>query len=283
MMNQSDELCVREAYQQFEAGECAQAVNRLREFADRIDDPWTKAELLYYQVVFLAQMDDAVHARSCLDRLKRAVALLLPEAVLDTSDDTPPANLAVMVRYAELKTLLAERNQVQALQALEDLVARYPAQLLGPASEILNDIDLHHGFLLAADGRWKEAKPFLEKAQPPEAWKDVVYYYLGHCYFEFGEYERAKQKLIEALSLGLSGHWEGRAHYVLGLVEYHLGEMKAAKEQFELCVKTADPRYLGESRIWEWLEAVSRALGLEADAGKYRRLRKLDEHDQTLN
>lgn len=273
MMNQAGALRLTEAYQQFEAGECVKAVKGLREIADRIDDPWTKAELLYHQVVFLAQMHDAVHARSCFDELKRAVDLLLPEAVLDTSDDTPSANLAVMVRYAELKTLLAERNQVQALEALEDLVSRYPAQLSGPAFEILADIDLHHGFLLADAGRWREAKPFLEKARPPEAWKSYVCYYLGHCHYEFGEYERAKQKLIEALSLGLSGHWEGRAHYVLGLVEYHLGEMKASKEQLELCVKTADPRYLGASRIWEWLEAASRALGLEADVNKYRRLR----------
>lgn len=276
-MNQFEALRVTEAYQQFEAGECVKAVRGLREFADRIDDPWTKAELLYHQVVFLAQMDDAVQARSCFTELRRAVGLLLPEAVLDTSDDTPPANLAVMVRYAELKTLLAERNEVQALQVLEDLVSRYPVQLSGPASEILDDIDLHHGFLLADAGRWRQAKPFLEKARPPEAWKSVVCYYLGHGYYESREYECAKEKLMEALHLGLSGHWEGRAHYVLGLVEYHLGDMRAAKEQLELCVKTADPRYLGASRIWEWLEAVSRALGLKADADKYRRLRVASE------
>ena len=201
-----------------------------------------------------------------------SLPVVLPEAVLDTSDDTRPANLVVMVRYAELKTLLAERNQVQALEVLEDLVSRYPAQLSGPGFEILKDIDLHHGFLLADAGRWREARPFLEKADAPEAWKSVVCYYLGHCYYEYREYERAKQKLMEALHLGLSGHWEGRAHYVLGLVECHLGEMKAANEQFELCVKTADPRYLSASRIWEWLEAASRALGLEAEADKYHRL-----------
>ena len=276
-MNQSEELRVKEAYQQFEAGECIKAVKGLREFADRIADPWTKAVLLYHQVIFLAQMDSAGEARSCFNELKSAVGLLLLEVVLDTSDDTPPANLAVMVRYAELKTLLAERNQVQALEVLEDLVSRYPVQLSGPGVEILKDIDLHHGFLLADAGRWRQAKPFLEKAHPPESWKSFVCYYLGHCYYEFREYERAKQKLMEALHIGLSGHWEGGAHYVLGLVEYHLGEMKAAKEQFELCVKTADPRYLGASRIWEWLEASSRALGMEADADKYRRLHAASE------
>jgi len=276
-MNQSEALRVTEAYRQFEAGECIKAVKGLREFADRIDDPWTKAELLYHQIIFLAQVDDAVHARSCFNELERAVGLLLPEVVLDTSDDTPPANLAVMVRYAEMKTLLAERSQVQALEVLEYLVSQYPAQLSGPGTEILNDIDLHHGFLLADAGRWRQAKPFLEKAHPPEAWKSVVCYYVGHCHYEFREYECAKQKLMEALHVGLSGDWEGGAHYVLGLVEYHLGEMKAAKEQFELCVKTADPRYLGASRIWEWLEAASRALGMEEDADKYRRLHAASE------
>jgi tetratricopeptide (TPR) repeat protein len=276
-MNQSDALRVMEAYQQFEAGECIKAVKGLRELADRIDDPWTKAELLYHQVIFLAQMDAAGEARSCFNEFKGAVGLRLSGVVLDTPVDTQSANLAVMVRYAELKTLLAEGNQVQALEVLEELVSQYPTQLSGPGIEILKDIDLYHGFLLADAGRWKQAKPFLDKAHPPEAWKSFVCYYLGHYYYEFRDYERAKEKLMEALHMGLSGHWEGRAHYVLGLVEYYLGEMKAAKEQFELCVKTADPRYLGASRIWEWLEAASRALGLEADADKYRRLHAASE------
>jgi hypothetical protein len=73
-MNQSDALRVMEAYREFEAGECIKAVKGLREFADRIDDPWTKAELLYHQIVFLAQMDDAVHARSCFNELKQQSA-----------------------------------------------------------------------------------------------------------------------------------------------------------------------------------------------------------------
>jgi len=98
---------------------------------------------------------------------------------------------------------------------------------------------------------------------------------VGHpprCYYEDKEYERARGKLAEALNLGLDTPTEGRAHYVLGLVEYHLSDMRAAKREFELSVKTADPAYLGEG-IWGWLEATSHALGLQAEAENYRRLR----------
>ena len=90
--------------------------------------------------------------------------------------------------------------------------------------------------------------------------------------FESSEYERARCKLVEALNLGLDTATEGRAHYVLGLVEYYLSDMKAAKREFELSVKTADPKYLGE-QIWEWLEVTSRALGLQGEAENYRKLK----------
>ncbi len=271
MLNETQALGLREAYRAFETGKCVEAVRKLHDLAEGAVDPWAKAVLLYCQVVFLAQMGDAAQARSHFNELERAVDFLLPQVVPDTSDDTPPANLAVGIRYAELKTLLAERNQAQALQVLEDLISRYPKQLSGPASGVFHDIDLQHAFLLADAGRWEEAKPFLERACPPEEWKSVLCYYRGHCYCQFREYERAKQQLMEALHLGLNGHWEGRAHYILGIVEYYLAEMNAAKEQFELCVKTADPRYLGASRIWEWLEATSRALGQHEDAERYRK------------
>ena len=56
------------------------------------------------------------------------------------------------------------------------------------------------------------------------------------------------------------------------LVEYHLSDMRAAKREFELSVKTADPAYLGED-IWGWLETTSRALGLQAEAENYRKMK----------
>jgi tetratricopeptide (TPR) repeat protein len=158
-------------------------------------------------------------------------------------------------------------------------VADVPFDILQPSvhipgfTAISEEVQTYRGFLLADAGRWKEARAFLENASPPEAWKSVHCYYLGHCYYEFKEYERAKENLTEAISLGLTGHWQGRAHYVLGLVEYHLSDMRAAKSEFEECVKTAEPKYLGKTKIWDWLEATSRALGLYDEAEKYQQRR----------
>ena len=98
-------------------------------------------------------------------------------------------------------------------------------------------------------------------------------YYLGRCYYEFREYKNARGKLVEALDLGLGDAWQGAAHYVLGIVEYHLSDMEASKREFELCVKTADPAYLSKTKIWEWLETTSRALGQYDEAEKYQKIK----------
>jgi tetratricopeptide (TPR) repeat protein len=274
-MNQTESQSLSDIYQKFEAGDHVDALQQLRELSTKLDDPWEKAALIYHQALFLLEMNRVPEARQQLEEFKKSLALL-GESPSDGYQDDGSHNLAVMVRYTELKTLIAERKQPEALEVLEDLVSRYPKQLSLPGlSAISEELQTDHGFLLADAGRWKEAKPFLENASPPEAWKSVHCYYLGHCYYEFKEYERAKKRLTEAIGLGLTGHWQGRARYVLGLVEYHLSDMRAAKSQFEECVKTADPMYLGETKIWDWLEATSRALGLYDDAEKYHQRRMI--------
>jgi tetratricopeptide (TPR) repeat protein len=268
-MNHTESQRLAEIYQEFEAGDYVDALQQLRELSTKLDDPWEKAALICYEALFLLEMSRVPEARQRHEDFKRSLTLL-GESPSDGYQDDGPHNLAVMARYTELKILVAERKQPEALELLEDLVSRYPKQLSIPAfSAISQELQTQHGFLLADAGRWKEAKPFLENASPPEAWKSILCYYLGHCYYEFEEYERAKKRLTEAIGLGLTGHWQGRARYVLGLVEYHLSDMRAAKSQFEECVKTADPMYLGKTKIWDWLEATSRALGLNDDAEKY--------------
>lgn len=125
--------------------------------------------------------------------------------------------------------------------------------------------------MLGDAGRWTEARPLLESAVPPDAWKSVVSYYLGHCYYTLHDYERAKEQLVKAIGLDLGDQWLGRAHYVWGLVEYHLGNLPEAKRQLEFCIKTATPEYLATTKIWEWLEQICQSLGQVSEADQYSR------------
>jgi tetratricopeptide (TPR) repeat protein len=261
-----------EACSRFQAGEKAEALTQIRELAQEINDPLDISVVLYYETLFLLEMNELHEARQRLEQFQSLLAPLGPPP--DNYEDDLATNLAVMVRYAKLRVLFAEGRDSEALQTLEDLISRYPKQLstrrFHETSEVINAC---HGTLLANAGRWKEAKPFLERAHAPESWSNVLAFYRGQCYAEFRDYARARGELTEALKLGLSGYWEPRAHYNLGIVYFHLGAMAAAKNEFELCLQMADPAYLAETKIWEWLEATCRKLGESDQAEKYRRLR----------
>jgi tetratricopeptide (TPR) repeat protein len=273
---------LNEMYRKFEGGKQAQALQELREFSQTLHDPWDKTEFLYHETLWLLELSDVKSARGKLGELKANVSALTtpPE---DSYEIVLPLSLTVMTGYAELKVLLAEKNESEALNLVEWLLSRYPKQLSTPDFKVLFDeIKTHQGFLLANAERWTEARPILETAVFPREWRNVICYYLGYCYYEFREYERARSKLMEALSLGLIDSWARKAHYLAGIVEYHLGDIIAAKMQFELCVKTASSEYLATTKIREWLEVTSRVLGEYDEAEKYRK-RRGNPTDSTVN
>lgn len=263
-----------ELYNRFEAGNRGEALQELRQLTDNVDDPWDKAELIYHEIMFLLEMGEIPQAKERLSGLAAAIASLSSVSPRDGYQLDVRISLPVMARYAELKVTIAEGKEAEALHILEDLASRYPKQLSTPSfSTIFDEIESQHGFLLADLDRWEEAKPILERASPPEMWKGVLSYYLGHCYYNDGDYQRAQGKLVEALKQGLPRRWEAKTRYVLGIVYYHFSDVQAAKNQFELCADMADPAYLRTTKIWEWLEATSRQLGLQEEADNYRKNR----------
>jgi tetratricopeptide (TPR) repeat protein len=266
-----NEAALDEIWRTFAAGNESQALQELHDLANRVDDPWDKAWLKYQEIRLLVEMHDASEARTCLENLNRMLASILS---LPSSEHDPDIEIATMiVRHAEIRVTNEEGKETEALQLIEHFVGNYPKQLSLPEFKTLaEEVTTLRGFLLGSAGRWKEARAFLETVAPPEAWKAQYCHYLGRCYYEDKEYERARRKLVEALDLGLDTATEGEAHYVLGIVEYHLSDMNAAKREFELSAKTADPSYLGDA-IWGWLETTSRALGLQAEAENYRKMK----------
>ena len=179
-----------------------------------------------------------------------------------------------MARYAELEVLLAEKKEAEALRLVEDLFSRFPKQLSTPDfAELKSQMDAHHGFLLTNEGRWIEAKAILKHSIPPEHWKGILSSYLGHCHYQLQEYLEAKATLVEALTLGVPEDRKAAVRYALGIIKHHLSDLRGAKDEFELCVKTATSEYLGTTKIWEWLEETARAGGKYEEADHHRKRR----------
>jgi tetratricopeptide (TPR) repeat protein len=268
-MNDNDRKHFNRLYERLEAHAEAQTLQEFADFAKALEDPWDQAELIYHQVLFLLDMDNPTEARQRIEDLKRSVSALT-EPPADSYEVDVTTSLPVMSRYAEARVAFHEGKQ-ETLQLVLDLESTYPKQLSTAEFATIRDVlQTMRGHLLAGSGKWLEARPVLEGAYPPEAWKGVHCCYLGQCYFEVREYQRAKDKLEEALSLSLMASWDGRARYILGIVEYRLGDKRSAKKQFEAAVQIADPEYLQKTNIWEWLETTCRDLGLHVDAENYR-------------
>ncbi|HWO37143.1 MAG TPA: hypothetical protein VNO32_50850, partial [Candidatus Acidoferrum sp.] len=134
------------------------------------------------------------------------------------------------------------------------------------------------GTLLANADRWLEAGEFLERAIPPKNLRPLLRYNLGQYYCTIRDYKRAAKNLKQSIRPDMPPQWRCRAHYMLGLAEYRLSHVKEAKKHFELSVQTADSDYIRRYNIWGSLEDVSRALGLNAEADRYRKLRERGEN-----
>lgn len=282
-MDERESQLFEEACHKRDAGRDADALQDLRALIRSVTDPADRAGLLYHEVLWLIDLEDASMAKERVEELKRLVATIAASSP-DSSQIEASISLKVMSLFADAKVLLAENQEAKALPVLDALVSNYPKQLALPNfREILAEAQVDRGFILADQEKWGEARAALESVAPLEEQKSLTAYYLGHCYYMLEDYRTATDRLTEALRLGLSQKWEGRAHYMLGLTNYHFNQMKEAKDEFDLCVKTAEPEYLGTTKIWEWLEATSRALGLEHEAEKYRQCRTASSPNSKAN
>ena len=61
---------------------------------------------------------------------------------------------------------------------------------------------------------------------------------------------------------------------MLGIAEYYLSHAKEAKKHLELSVRTEDPEYMRKYNVWGLLQDVSRALGQDSEAEKYRKMQE---------
>jgi tetratricopeptide (TPR) repeat protein len=262
-------------------GKINDALQTLQNSIDQTSNCVDKAGLLYYKVLWLLDIEAVPQAREAFVEMQREVAKIGPPPQ-DADQMDLGASLSVMVRFAEAKVLMKERNDAAALDVLEDLTSQYPKQLsLHKLRDLRGEIEMHRGILLANADRWLEAGVFLERAVPPPALKPLFCYYMGQYCYTVRDYQRAAKNLKQSFTSNMPPHWRCRAHYMSGFAEYHLFHLKEAKKQFELSIRTEDPEFMRKYDIWGLLERISRVLKLDAEAEKYRKLREEAENAST--
>jgi tetratricopeptide (TPR) repeat protein len=272
-MNDVETKRFEEACSKYEAGSRLEALQELHELIAMVPDVEERATLLQVEILWLIDLAEISQARARLTQLRRLVGNL-GNSPPDTDSDDPRVSLFVRTEFTEAKLLLFEDKGAEGNRILDNLVSSYPKQL-SQYPDLLGYIQLVRGYYLADHAKWAEAVSALEEAIVPDDQKSLFSYYLGHCHNLLGHYDLARQELEESLRLGLTAKWECRAHYMLGASYYRLSDLQAAKREFQLCVETADPEYLGTTQIWEWLEETCRRLGLSAEAQKYRKMRAI--------
>lgn len=283
-MNRADERQVKKAIAVGRAGKLDEALRILDDLIGKATDHSIKFGLLYYQMLWLLDAKTVSRAREKFNEMQVQMALVDGEALSkspvasaltspeDTDQNDLAAYLAVIARFAEAKLLMTEQNEALALNVLEDLMERYPKQLsMRKFRELREETEMHRGILLARAERWLEAGVFLERAIPPKHFRPRFCYCLGQYYYTIRDYKRAAKNLKESITKDMPPQWRCRAHYMLGVAEYYLSHAKEAKKHLELSIRTEDPEYMRKYNVWGLLQDVSRALGLDSEAEKYRK------------
>ena len=250
-------------------GRFKDAIGEFTRLAEETPDPVDRAGILWSAAATSRALGDL----NLANRYVREARALVP--ALDSASPRDPderlISLLIGIVTEEANLCYAAGSQNEALTQLNNLVSNHAQTLADPTfRDSYFVVQRLRAFLLADLGNWREALPILEEIQSFEGGaKDLINFYLGHCYLAADEYLKAKPRLIEALKLGLPPNFEYRAHCELGSVYFHLQHYARAKIEFEETAKTADPGYMRDSKVWKWLELTCKHLGLNEEATDY--------------
>lgn len=253
-------------------GKFKEAADLLLSLAKATDDLFEKAGMLLNLTHTLKASGSLDLAKSQLNAA-RELLTLPPNAVLGNADDENRRRLLIWAELEDARIVAAEEGLQEALDSLSRTLANHQSELYKPGfTEIYQAVQRDRAFLLTDLGSFQDALPILEEvdsADPHDRW---TLFYLGYCCFCTGRFLDARRKLEEAIRLGLTPDFEGRAHCALGASCYELGDHARAKSELEKGVKTASPNYVKHAGIWKWLEYTCISLGLKTEAEHYRRL-----------
>jgi tetratricopeptide (TPR) repeat protein len=273
-MTEIEERRLERALELQEAGHLSEALAEYRALAENLNDPEDRTGVLLYEINCLVRLGDTSVARK---RLAELCGLIWPtgRGPLDSEHHNREICSTLHAKYFEAELFRLEGNEAQGLASLNQLLAEYPKHLGTSEHRWLHQmVQTSRAAILVELGRYAEAKPLLESVLSCE--KDMerssVLLYLGHCHYELKEIQAARDKLLEALQLRLPTHLEYRARLTLGLVYYEQKAYARAKQEFEACAQAAGPDYIAQARLWEWLAATCRHLGLDSEAQRYEKL-----------
>jgi tetratricopeptide (TPR) repeat protein len=268
-----DEKRLLHACELVDAGKLSEAYNEFIQLAENTPDPIERAWPLIYAANTLQTLGQEEAATA---QLSAARALIETHRPSDPATNEKFAAAECFLDFEDANLLwLRGGNKEAALDRLDAALNKHRLALEDRRSGSLHEsFQIRRAFILADLGRWKEALSILEKIKSPQEYIEGVAFYLGHCYLAEDEYERAKDKLSEALKLGLPISLEFRAHCELGMTNYNLKDYAKAKEELEKGAEHADAKYIEQSHIWQWLEMTCRALGLQAEAELYARMKR---------
>jgi tetratricopeptide (TPR) repeat protein len=255
-----------------EEGKHNEAAELFLYLAKRTDRAFERAGMLLNVTDSLKSAGHLAAARDQLDAVRGLLAIP-QDAALAKADEEMRHRILIGVELEEARISAAEGEAGDAMARLNSILAGHGAELgKHGLADLYQAIQRDRAFLLADSGRCEEALPILmevDSADPHDRW---TLFYLGYCYLDRRKFIEAQEKLEEAIHLGLTPDFQGRAHCALGAVFYEQGDYARAKSELEMGVKTVSPKFIKESGIWKWLEYTCISLGLMAEADHYGRL-----------
>jgi tetratricopeptide (TPR) repeat protein len=175
------------------------------------------------QAVVLLNVAATLRALSEFDKAREELSTV--RSLIESSDDSSIEvsldhrllQLQVSLDFEDADICGYEGKLEEALAKFDFLVEKYAQALREPElRQSYEMIQARRGFIFADLGRCREALPVLKEAESFEERKAEIYFYLGHCYLTDREYEKAAEKLVHALRLGLPDSLMYRAHCELG-------------------------------------------------------------------
>lgn len=262
----------KEAMSLRDQGKYKEAADVFLRLSEVTDDLFEKTGMLLNLTHTLKASGSVGLAKAQLNAARELLSLP-PNTALGNADDENRRRLVIWAELEDARIFAVENGEGGALKELDCILANHQSELSKPAfAEIYQAVQRDRAFLLTDLGSFQEALPILEKvdsADPHDRW---TLFYLGFCYACTGKFIESQPRLEEAIRLGLTPDFEGRAHCALGASLYEVGDYERAKSELEKGVKTASPKYIMKSGVWKWLEFTCIGLGLKAEAEHYRKL-----------
>jgi tetratricopeptide (TPR) repeat protein len=175
--------------------------------------------------------------------------------------------------------LLAQREgkYAEALDIFSAMLATYSERLVHSDVRFMyEDVQQRRAFLSVTLSKFEDAIPLLKEGlafRPDKELQTELLARLGLCYLELKDYELARDYILQAVALGLTKEWTGKAHFYLGIAYFHTDMAQEAEREFQLCEQLATDYALPIMDIYGWLSVTYKRLGEIPRAEFYARMK----------